>query len=453
MMHRVRIALCFAIGALLVPFVGTAPAVAQQKDDGVHLGVASCAGDNCHGSVRRLPNSRVAQDEYLIWKNKDKHSRAFAVLKEERGQRIAHNLGLPDAENAPVCLTCHTDDVPPARRGPRFQLADGVGCEACHGGAVGWLGVHLSSVDHPTNIAAGLYPTDEPRPRAERCLNCHIGDDPSAANDPKRVITHVIMGAGHPPMPFELDTYSYIQPAHFHVDASYAARRKPIPNDMQMWLVGQAVDLRKRMDLLLDPDNAPKGANPELFLFDCQACHHGMNQLQWQPRASTGLGPGRLRLHDANAVMLHVAATRVAPDTATSLSNHMKALHQATMAAVPNYWDGVTKEAKAVRQDADTLIKAMLDHQFDKGDAKALAEAVIAVAANGTDVDYSAAQQGAMALRSIVAAMKLLKFAEEAQTKALDNALGPVFEAVANDQTYRPDTFVQAMKQVQAKLP
>jgi myo-inositol-1-phosphate synthase len=39
------------------------------------------------------------------------------------------------------------------------------------------------------------------------------------------------------------------------------------------------------------------------------------------------------------------------------------------------------------------------------------------------------------------------------QTKALDDALGPVFEAVSNDQTYRPDTFVQALKQFQAKLP
>jgi len=104
-------------------------------------------------------------------------------------------------------------------------------------------------------------------------------------------------------------------------------------------------------------------------------------------------------------------------------------------------------------QDADTLIKAMLGHEFDKGDAKALAEAVIAVGVSGVDLDYSAAQQEAMALRSIVAAMKLLKFAEEAQTKALDDALGPVFEAVANDQTYRPDTFVQALKQFQAKLP
>src|SRR5258708_11463005 len=170
MMHCVRIALRLAAGALLAFVAGSLPAAAQQKDDGQHLGVASCAGDNCHGSVRRLPGSRVAQDEYLIWKNKDKHSRAFTVLKEERGLRIARNLGLPDAESAPICLTCHTDDVPPARRGPRFQLADGVGCEACHGGAVGWLGVHLSGSDHPTNIAAWLHPTDEPRPRTERCL-------------------------------------------------------------------------------------------------------------------------------------------------------------------------------------------------------------------------------------------------------------------------------------------
>jgi hypothetical protein len=453
MSRCVRIILGLGAGALLAFIVGLSPVVAQQKDDGPHLGVATCAGDNCHGSVHRLPGARVAQDEYLIWKNKDKHSKAFAVLKEERGVRIARNLGLPDAENAPICLTCHTDDVPPARRGPRFQLADGVGCEACHGGAIGWLGIHISGGDHPTNIAAGLYPTDEPLPRAERCLNCHIGDDPNAANDPKRSITHVIMGAGHPPMPFELDTYTAIQPAHFHVDASYAARRKPIPNDMQMWLVGQAVDLRKHMDLLLDPGNAPKGANPELYLFDCQACHHAMNQLQWHPRPAIGLGPGRLRLYDANTVMLHVAAARVAPDAATSLSTHMKALHQATVAATPDYWSAVKREATAVRQDADTLIKVMVNHQFDKADAKALAEAVIALGVDGTDLDYSAAQQATWALRSIVAAMKLLKFADEQQTKALDDALGPVFDAIANDQTYRPDAFVQALRQVQAKLP
>jgi hypothetical protein len=46
--------------------------------------------------------------------------------------------------------------------------------------------------------------------------------------------------------------------------------RKGRPNDMQIWAVGQALDLKKRMDALLDPKNTPKGLQPELALFDCQ---------------------------------------------------------------------------------------------------------------------------------------------------------------------------------------
>ena len=108
------------------------------------------------------------------------------------------------------------------------------------------------------------------------------------------------MGAGHPPLGFELDTYSATQPAHFQVDPDYI-ERKGRPNDIQIWAVGQALDLKKRMDALLDPKNVPKGLQPELALFDCHACHHATDQLQWRPRASTGLPPGRLRLNDTSA--------------------------------------------------------------------------------------------------------------------------------------------------------
>ena len=95
-----------------------------------------------------------------------------------------------------------------------------------------------------------------------------------------------MMGAGHPPLGFELDTYGAIQPAHYQVDQDYI-ERKGQPNDIQIWAVGQALDLKKRMDALLDPGNALKGLQPELALFDCQGCHHAMNQLQWRARAST----------------------------------------------------------------------------------------------------------------------------------------------------------------------
>ena len=437
-----------ALGVVLLPIHGGAQ---QQLADGVHLGVGSCAGDNCHGAVNRVAGARVAQNEYLIWKNRDKHAKAYAVLTGDVGKRIAANLGLKNgAENDPMCLSCHADYVAPNRRGPRYQLADGVGCEACHGGASGWLGTHISGANHAANVAAGLYPTDDAKARAERCLSCHIGDG-TMADDAKRAITHTIMGAGHPPMPFELDTYTAIQPAHFVVDQGYLARGKKAPNDMQVWAIGQAIDLDKRMAEVLDPANAPKGANPELVLFDCQACHHAMNKLQWRPRATTGLGPGKLRLYDASAVMAAIAAGRAAPQAVQQIAAHLKALHEASAAGGGDYWAGVQQQAKLLQQDAQALAAAAAAHNFDRADAKALADAVIAQ--GGDDLDYSAARQETMALSSIVAAMKGLGYADDNQTKALNDALGPLFDAVADDQTYNPDSFVQALRQFKGKLP
>ncbi|HEX3865052.1 MAG TPA: multiheme c-type cytochrome [Stellaceae bacterium] len=407
----------------------------------MHLGVASCAGNNCHGAVEPFKTSRVMQNEYLVWSQKDQHSKAFAALRNERGLRIAANLGLPDAEHAELCLGCHADNVPANRRGPQFQLSDGVGCEACHGGAMGWLGIHISGVGHAANIAAGMYPTDQPLARAERCLGCHVGDD-------KRFVTHQIMGAGHPPLGFELDTYSAAQPAHYRVDKDYV-ERKGQPNDMQIWAVGQASDLKRRMAALLDPNNAPKGLQPELALFDCQACHHATDQLQWRARTSTGLPPGRLRLYDATAVMLRVIAGRTAPEIAQKLSEHLLALHRATT----QDWQAVQREARIVQQAAGELIPLLAKHDFTRDDAHALAAAVIAAGTSGDDLDYSAAQQQTMALGSILAATKMLSFADEAQVKSLNDALGALYDAVASDQAYRPDTYVKALQQFAAKLP
>jgi hypothetical protein len=257
-------------------------------------------------------NSRVPQNEYLIWSQKDKHAKAYAVLSERSLETHREEPRLADAEHAPLCLDCHADNAPADRRGPQFQLSDGVGCEACHGGAEE-LARRPSRRRRPPDQPRRRDVPDRPAAGARRakCLSCHLGDD-------KRFVTHRMMGAGHPPMPFELDTYTAIEPAHFVVDQSYV-ERKGRPNDMQIWAVGQAVDVKLRMDLILDPKNAPKGINFELSLFDCQSCHHSMSELQWRARASTGLPPGRIKLYDATAVMLRVVAERVAPDQAKAL--------------------------------------------------------------------------------------------------------------------------------------
>jgi hypothetical protein len=418
-----------------------AVATPTLADDAIHLGVQSCAGNNCHGAVRPLPNSDVPQNEYFIWSQKDKHAQAYTVLSNDRSRRIARNLGLADAEHATLCLDCHADNVPADRRGPQFQLSDGVGCESCHGGASTWLGTHLSGNSHKANVAAGMYPTDQPLARAEKCLTCHLGND-------KQFVAHKIMGAGHPPMPFELDTYTAIEPAHFVVNQSYVERIGR-PNDVQIWGMGQANDVKMRMDLILDPNHAPKGVDYELSLFDCEACHHSMKDLQWQARASTGLPPGRIKLYDATTMMLIVVAQRVAPDSATALAQHLLALHAAT----GDNWDAVKREATAVRAVAEALIPQIAAHDFTQDDASKLSHAVVASALDGNDLDYSGAQQQVMALESIVAAMKLLGFADDKQLAALNEGLNGLYAAVADDQKYTPGAYVEVMKAFSAKLP
>jgi hypothetical protein len=423
----------------------------QTPESGAkHLGVKSCSGDNCHGAVKPAEHSAVKQNEYLIWSQEtdpyriDKHHRAYAVLKEERGIRIAHNLGLSDAVTAEICLNCHADNVPEGRRGPRFDISDGVGCEACHGAAENWLGVHLSGAGHKANLDAGLYPTEKPIERAEKCLSCHFGD----TSDEKRFVTHRLMGAGHPRMGFELDTYTAAEPAHFTVDKTYIERKGPV-NDVQVWAVGQAISLVRRMDAILDPKNAPKGIQPELVLFDCESCHHAMSQIRWRPRKSTGLGPGSVKLYDANAVMLRVIAARVAPGLAKALGEHMLALHHATTVN----WDAVVREATEVRQVATELVHTLSRHDFTRGDMRALAEGVVAVGLTGDDTDYSGAEQVTMALGSIVSAMKMSGYLTDEQAKAMNAGLTGLGKSIADNETYQPATFVKALKDFQKGLP
>ena len=138
---------------------------------------------------------------------------------------IAERLGLGPAAQADACLDCHADNVPEALRGERFQLSDGVGCEACHGGAGDWLVAHYNDpgAGHASNVKAGLYPADDLMARGSLCLSCHLGTADKFA-------THRMMAAGHPRLTFELDTFTELwrlagsQP-HYQVDDDYRHRK------------------------------------------------------------------------------------------------------------------------------------------------------------------------------------------------------------------------------------
>src|SRR5262245_50106094 len=70
---------------------GPAPGSAQRF---VYTGVGACTASNCHGSVtpRKAPRSDIQGTEYMHWFTKDKHAKAYEVLRIDRSVRIAQNL-------------------------------------------------------------------------------------------------------------------------------------------------------------------------------------------------------------------------------------------------------------------------------------------------------------------------------------------------------------------------
>lgn len=417
---------------------------APSADAQVHLGVASCAGSTCHGAASRTKSkSNVVQNEYLIWQQYDKHARAYSVLTGALGRRIAANLGIGPAEKAEICLTCHTDNVPKELRGVQFRADDGVGCEACHGGAQKWLGQHVSGrVSHDDLVANfALYPTDRPASRATLCLSCHQGDA-------DRFITHQIMGAGHPRLSFELQTYTQIEPAHFVIDDKYRAR-KTVAQGVQVWATGQAFALRDLATEIASGRHHGDGVFPELVFFDCQSCHHTTSQLRWQRRASTGLKPGTPHLNDANAVILRALAARVDPALSRKLEVDVRALHQALSGPSAN----PAAAARAVADDADAFIAALGARRVAPPALHDMIRALAALSDTADASDYAAAEQVTMGFASIIYTLQSDGAVTAAQYTALRAALEACYAATRVQDAYDPVQFAAAARAVAQAAP
>jgi hypothetical protein len=423
--------------------VGQAQTASSTATADIHLGVATCAGGPCHGAASTTKKNGVLQNEYLTWQVHDKHAKAYSVLEGDLGKRIAANLGIGAATEAKQCLDCHADNVSPDMRGVQFKISDGVGCEACHGGSQRWLGPHVTGhVDHAALVKDdGLYPTDRPVDRAKLCLSCHLGDD-------THVITHKIMGAGHPRLSFELQTFTQIQPAHYVIDDIYK-KRKTVSQGVQFWAVGQAMALEKLVAGIAADKHQGNGVFPELVFFDCQACHHPMSNLRWQKRASTGLGPGIPHFNDANAIMLRAIAAKVAPEMSKSLDGDIHALHLALSVGEGN----PAEIAKRLGATAHQIGGVLAAHDFSKADMHDMMLAVAKSSTNGDTSDYAAAEQATMAFASIIYTLNAEGDVDAGVYAALKAGLNQCYGAIQKEDSYDPVKFAAAAQAVTRAMP
>jgi hypothetical protein len=212
----------------------------------------------------------------------DKHHHAYAVLANEQSLEIGRRIKLGVLpQESERCLNCHSMNVlDPARRGQDFKLADGVSCDGCHGPAERWLGSHLNE-PYVDSLKKGMKDIRNVAVRAETCLSCHLGD-PSQG----KTVDHEMLAAGHPPLEFELDSFSRKMPAHW----------RELPGDNRratLWAVGQTVTLQLAARLLASAAGSDQW--PDYSYFDCTGCHHNLPSETWRQRKLLNGPPGRPR--------------------------------------------------------------------------------------------------------------------------------------------------------------
>ncbi len=223
-MHRVFLRLVIAVscgsagrvwGETLTPPAALSP--------GVIPGPATCATSGCHGGADALSR------QYVIWSQRDVHSRAYATLTSARAARMGEALKIAQPTQSATCTACHAplQTVAPALLAANAHVEDGVTCVSCHGTGENWLRSHTRpDWTHADRVAAGMHDLRNLYGRSNTCVACHQNIDPALVKVGK-----------HPQLIFELDGQSASEPKHWRESASWQGA--------QAWYVGQAVALRE----------------------------------------------------------------------------------------------------------------------------------------------------------------------------------------------------------------
>jgi Cytochrome c554 and c-prime len=388
----------------------------------------------CHGAVQPPSTPGALMNEFVTWSHQDSHAKAYQALLSPPARSIAAKLKVGSAETAKVCLDCHADNVPQAQRAKTFSLTDGIGCEACHGGAERWISSHASRhSNYRADVKNGMYPTADLNDRVALCLSCHYGSADKFA-------THRIMGAGHPRLSFEIDTFLALEPPHYRIDADYR-RRKPVYTKTQTWCAGQLLATRVQLLMLQGPMVNSERTFPELALFNCTSCHDSsMHRLEWTPRQLTdGAGPGTVPVNDANLRMSWVIARTVSARDGETIKGLAQTLQKNNAA-----------EDRHLLATTSAQLRAGLDEVLARVEERgpiqhrALLDNVIQAGIDGEYRDYLGAEQALMAIDLLMLDADLAG----RYTAQRDE----LYRLLQSDETYRAAAFIDALKGLRDSL-
>ena len=372
-----------------------------------YTGTGSCGALACHGG-RREPIG-LKGSEYAFFATYDPHGKAYGVLLDDRSKLIERNYRRiePNAESAPerdaTCLSCHVH--------PRFEaaavdreanfLADGVGCESCHGPAERWLVAHSQSwwkglSDRDKSEQFGMTATKDLTTRVKVCAECHLGS-------PTAEVNHDLIAAGHPRLLFEFANQQAKQPKHWPVAADHA---RNLDYEVRAWALGQAVGTRASLELLeararRADDAKEPGPWPEFAEYDCYSCHHSLKTPSGRQEAarSGGRGPGELAWGNWNLPAVRQIAGMRGLDGLTSADSAMSRL-EAMMAKSEPDAARVANFARMAGAEVNPLVDRVVAEPFRRDDVEKLLTTFLAAG----DTDWTDAARGYLAFVALARA-------------------------------------------------
>ena len=153
------------------------------------------------------------------------------------------------------------------------------------------------------------------------------------------------------------------------------------------------------------------------------------------------MGPGLVRLNDANLIMLELITAQFDEGMSKEIRAKTRALHAGSQAS----FDKMVTVAKALKAMSPKLASLFAAQTFDKNTMTGLFNRIVDAGKAGRYADYAAAEQAAMALGSLADAMREAQFLSGDQHNALQAQIDKVFEAVKNDEVYQRGKFKQAL--------
>jgi hypothetical protein len=374
--------MCLSLLAAIVVLGALAPPAEAQlaiSKEHKYTGTGSCAASSCHGAKKPAAKPGDPDDTYTIWAAKDKHNKAYTTLTNKKSADIVAKMKLPKATETEKCTGCHALKLSKEQLAPRakYDIADGVSCDSCHGPAEKWLEGHdkgEKAWPHAKSVSMGMYDTKDVLKRAELCVSCHLA------------IEAEMITAGHPSMIFELDSFSASQPPHWKDQKEFFGP--------QAWGTGQAVALEESAGQLATrlKANAPDALTKESY--------------------------DQTRGH---AIALKPFLAQVAADQGKALETQLAALTESygkdkakagtAAAAIAKLGDEVSKKVATAKLSKDIILASL---KGQAGNEQAAAAGL------------RSAEQVAMAVDSLFRSYNAA--AKPAEGKAIDAAIGKMFD-------------------------